>query len=844
MFRHKKANSDKLLSEIQHKFSIFLEILDTNNRILKIIGDMEEKSQGEYLFDINYIITSVQKLRTDVQSLIDKLVLIGGEKYRPLKDRHAAIDAGIQGILHGKRYIQQDDFTVPLQRLTKERALSVGSKIAQLGEIRARLGLPVPGGFAITAWAYKHFVTVNNLQEKIDKSIHSLDIKNYGDLIAKSAQIQDMIRSSTVPEDLVRAITGSFSALQKSSSAPGFALRSSALGEDTLFSFAGQYATFLNVREDEIIDRYRDVLASKFTPKAIYYFLSHAMSEAELAMGVGCMEMIDAAASGVIYTLDPVHPDEDCMLINAINGLGAYLVDGTVTPDVVKVSRKDGSVRESGIAVKTVKLCMRQGGGVQQEQVPASLQRVPSIGETTVQDLRKAGLAIEKHYACPQDIEWALDPDRGLYILQTRPLRVMEVTPVRVPPDVPQSAVLVTGGSTVCPGAGAGTVYHADSPRDLSCIPQGSVLITRSPFPGIVMVINKVCALVTVQGGTASHMATIAREYRIPMLAGVNGALDIPPGTEVTVDATGTTIYSGRHDDLLKARHVAVAVAAQAPVLELIGKVLDNISPLNLLDVTAENFTPRHCTTYHDITRFVHQKAMEEMFTTCSTIGCSDDIGVRLKSSIPMAINIVYIDRNMGTYAGTSEVEEDRIDSAPMQAFWSGVRREGWPSTPRVNLGGLISVVSSQALYTQQNNFLVKSFAILGKEYMLLGLHMGYHFSTVEALCTEDPGKNYIRMQYKDGGAALERRIRRIKVLADILGILGFSTVVEADFLDSSIHYQSSAQVLAHLEILGRLSMMFKQLDMALANDAVAGWYKQDFLKRLELRQVSGKADA
>ncbi len=840
VFRQKKVNSDKLLSEIQLNYSIFLDILDTNNRILKIIGDMEEKSQGEYCFDINYIITSVQTLRTDVQHLTDRLILIGGEKYGVLRERFTALDADLQNIVHGRTEIRRDDFTLPLHRITKEHASSVGSKIAQLGEIRSRLGMSVPEGFAITAWAYKHFVAANNLQEKIDTSIHSLDIKNFKDLIARSGQIQDMIRSGTVPDDLTGAIRTSFAELRRTSSAQGVALRSSALGEDTLFSFAGQYATYLNVQEREIIDRYRDVLASKFTPKAIYYFMSHALSEAELAMGVGCMEMIDAAVSGVIYTLDPVHPAEHCMLINAIFGLGKFLVDGTVTPDVFKVSREDRSVRETSIAVKPLKLCIHPSGGVRQEQVPESMQRVPSLDTSEIQNLLDAGLSIEKHYACPQDIEWVIDQNRRLYILQARPLRVMDIKQVQTASGFPEAALLVMGGTTVCPGAGAGKVFHADSPQDLSRMPEGSVLVTRSPFPGIVMAINRVKALVTVQGGTASHMATIAREYRIPMIAGVSGAFDIPSGSEVTVDATGTAVYSGLCDGILKVRQSDDSVTARPPVLELLRKVLDKISPLNLHDATADTFTPVHCETFHDITRFVHQKAMEEMFTSCSAVGCSDDIGIRLKSSIPLAINIVYVDRKMDDSAGTREIVETQIESLPMTAFWNGIKKEGWPPTPGVNFGGLVSVMSAQVLNPQGNGFLERSFAILGKHYMLLGLHMGYHFSTVEALCTDDPGKNYIRMQYKDGGAALERRIRRIKVLADILSVMGFSSAREADFLNSSIHYQSSTLLLSFLEILGRLTMMFKQLDMALANDAVAGWYRQDFLKRLDLPQAAG----
>ena len=836
IFKQGRERAGKLLNEVQEKFSVFLNILDINNQILKQIADLEEKSQGEYLFDVNYIHSSLKNIYTNISDLIDKLIFIGGEEYLPLKERFKEISDEINFIVSGNKVIPKDDFTVSIERLNKERAHSVGSKIAQLGELKSRLGLNVPDGFAITAWAYKHFIDANNLQDKIDKSIHTIDIKNYETLVNTSEQIQQMIKSSKVPDDLSLAIKKSFSELKSRSKANGFAIRSSALGEDTLFSFAGQYATFLNVHEDEIIDKYKAVIASKFTPKAIYYFLSHSLYESELAMGVGCLEMIHSAISGVIYTLDPVNPEERCMLISATYGLGKYLVDGVITPDVFKISKDDGSIKQMNIASKTVKLVIDEKGGTKEELVPASIQNTSCLDEETIKLLVDIGSNIEKHYGCPQDIEWAIDHNKRLFIMQTRPLGIIKATKETIL-DIANLKVISKGGTTVCPGAGSGVVYHAQTPRDLVSVPNGAVLITRIPFPGIIMVMNKVNAIVTEHGSTASHMATIAREYRIPTLAGVKDIASIPDGIEVTVDATEAVIYEGRQEALIKARQVLHETTDQLAIFGLMRNILTKISPLNLVDSTASNFTPANCKTLHDITRFIHQKAMEEMFKSCSNIGCKEDIGLRLKTDIPMSINIIYVDKDMSEYAKNRWIEEEQIDSIPMLAFWEGVKKEGWPSTPNVNLEGLISVMSTQILRTQQNDFLERSFAILGKEYMLLGLHMGYHFSTVEAMCTKDVNKNYIRIQYKDGGATLDRRIRRIRILADILSAMGFSNFTEADFLDAYLHYQSCSSIKISLQNIGRLSIMSKQLDMALANDSIANWYKNDFLKRLDLKQ-------
>ncbi|MCL4468465.1 MAG: PEP-utilizing enzyme [Deltaproteobacteria bacterium] len=850
IFHKSPENSGKLLSDIQEKFSIFLDILDKNNHILKIIGDLEEKSQGEYLFDINYIRTNMEDIETGVNNIIDELISIGGDGYSPLKNRFSAINADINCTISGNKVIVKDDFIVPIKKLGRECIYSAGSKNAQLGEIQSKLGIPVPGGFAITAWAYKHFVDANNLQERIDKSIHQLDIKNYNDLVSTSNQIQSIIKSSPVPGDLIMAIMDGYSELKKHSQAKGFAMRSSAIGEDTLLSFAGQYATFLNVQEDELIDKYREVLASKFTPKAIYYFLSHSLSETELAMSVGCMEMVNSAISGVIYTLDPVRPEEQCMSINSIYGLGKYLVDGTLTPDIFKISRKDGSVKETHIVQKPIKLIMDDVRGTKQEPVQTLKRGLPSLDEKTVRLLYDAGSKIEGHYRCPQDIEWAIDQNNRLFVLQTRPLRIIKTKPSGLPNTSPNTSivtsnlnVLLAGGTTVCPGAGAGLVYHANAPHQLASVPDGAVLITRTPFPGIIMVMNKVHAIVTEQGGTASHMATVARECRIPTICGIHGTAAIPDGQAVTVDASGAVIYTGIHEQLIKARQPDYESMDQAAIFELLKMVLTKVSPLNLVDSTAPDFKADNCRTFHDITRFVHQKAMEEMFNLSSDIGCKEDIGLRLKSKIPMSINLIYIDRDISDLMKNKWVNDTDMDSVPMFAFWSGIKKEGWPSTPPIDISGLISVMSTQMSQARQNSFLEKSFAILSKEYMLLGLHMGYHFSTVESLCSNEPDKNYIRIQYKDGGAALDRRIRRIKLLAEILEVMGFSNFSEADFLDSVIHYHDRDIIAEKLHLVGRLTMMFKQLDMALSTDSITNWYRNDFMGKLGLKKDKAGAD-
>ncbi len=825
------------LQVLQDKFTHFLALLEKNNQVLKSIGDMDEKSQGEHLFDMNYIRARVAEVRSGVSEVIERIIALGGDPYKPLRDEFAAIDAEVDELVQGNRPIHEDDFTIPLDQLARERAHSVGSKNAQLGELKGKLGLPVPDGFAITAWAYKQFVDANNLQTRITESINSLDIKYHDDLVRASQEIQAMVVSSPIPANLVESIQRSCRELVQRCFCKTFSMRSSAIGEDTLFSFAGQYRSFLNVTCDELIDCYRSVLASKFTPQAIYYFLSHELSESELAMSVCCMAMVDAAASGAIYTRDPVRPDDDCVLVSSIYGLGKYLVDGTLTPDLFRISRADASLRESHLAKKQVRLVALPGGGTAEEAVPEADQESPSLSEQHLKEIFEFAVKIEAHYGSPQDIEWALDRHGRLFVLQTRPLRVIRARSTGASTDSSGFEVLRAEGTTVCPGAGCGPIAHATSTQDLPSVPEGAILVAPNPFPGLITVMGKVNALVTEVGGVASHMATLAREYRIPTLVGVRRAAELPAGHLVTVDATRATIYAGAYPDLCAARRPEIELFEDTAILNLLNRILTKISPLNLFHPHDPNFTIENCRTYHDITRFAHQRAMDEMFSRGKNMEHKERFSLRLKSEIPLEVNIVYIDRDTSELQERGWIAEDEIASAPLKAFWDGVRKEGWVSdAPSPTVGGFISILATH-LATDKEEFLESSFAILSKEYMILSLHLGYHFTTVEAVCTPEPNKNYIRMQHKGGGASLDRRTRRVQLIQDLLSQIGFEHTGKGDFLDSSVSYLDSLTILQTLHLLGRITMVTKQLDIALSNDAITRWYLDDFMKKLGLKQ-------
>lgn len=826
-----KPKDASALDAVRSKFAAFLALLERHHQAMTIISDMEEKSQGDYLFDLNYIRTSIAQIRNCVSRLIEIMIELGGPRYEILRDRYADIGARIDESLPWCRSAGIDRYVLPLDEVGRDQACSVGSKNAQVGEMKSRLHLPTPNGFAVTAWSCRYFRQVHDLDERISKRLASVNFLEYDDLVRVSNEIQSMINECPLPDDLAEAIRRAYDELIARRPDARVALRSSALGEDSWFSFAGQYATFLNVEPDRILERYREILASKFTPKAIYYLLSHSLVEDDLAMGVGLVEMIDARAAGVVYTRDPVNPESTQIQVHAVLGLGKSLVEGRSEPDVFHVDRGTMQIVKRQLARKTERLVMADGGGTVEESVPEIDQTQPALSDEQVRQLAEYAVIVETHYNKPQDIEWAVDRDERVMLLQTRPLKIVSAESASEAIDVSGFEILRSGGVTVCPGAATGYVIPVSSIDDLPGIPDRAILVTHQPFPGLVTVMGRIAAIITEVGGPATHMATIAREYRIPTITGIDKLPELPRKTPVTVDATEGTIYSGAHPELVEARQPDYNLFSDMDIFRLLEDLLVHVSPLHLVQPADPGFVPDNCRTLHDITRYVHQKAIEEMFYGGMRVGDSTQVFHRLKTDVPLTVDMIYLDRELPTSPSRREVPDTEIGCKPMEQFWSGLKSEGWPHKARPKYQA--SFPSVLGLRGRESGYSENSFAVISREYMVLSLRMGYHFSTIEALATTDSNKNYVRFQHKQGGASLPRRIRRVNVISGLLARLGFVHQSKGDFLSAGINHLDGDRMARILYAMGRLTVMTKQLDMALSTDQIAEWYMEDFAKRL-----------
>jgi pyruvate,water dikinase len=820
-------------NQLQKKFQFFQELLLSNNNVLALMADMEEKLSGEFLFDRHYISQRILGIAEGVKVIIDRLDDISNNKYAALHERFLAIISKIEKFLTRGSEIPVSSYTIPLDEITKGMIEKLGGKNANLGEVRNRLGVFTPDGFAISAFAFKRFMEHNKIIEKITTTLSDLQIDNLDVLNSKSHELQEKIIKAEIPRDLEKEILNAYIRLcNRYGKKVMVSVRSSALQEDGTFSFAGQYATFLNVPPDLILQKYKEVIASLFTPRAIFYYKTKGLHEYEVVMSVGVLAMVDAKAAGVMYTRDPNNPEEDTLIISAVRGLGESVVNGVVTPETFILSRNRLEIIKRNIPEQKCMFMCRPDGELETVLLPDEIKGKPSLSDIQIKTLADYAIAIENHYKAPQDIEWAIGSDERLYILQTRPLVILKKRARPVPISMRGYNILIDKGVIACKGIGFGKAFIIGTEEDLKYFPEGAVLVAKHTSTKYVTVMNKASAIITDAGGTTGHMASLAREFQVPTILNTEVATDmLKDGQELTVDAINCNIYDGHVKELEEFAEKREEPFKGTQLFKTLEKVLKWVVPLHLVNPEDERFKPEFCETLHDITRFCHEFAMREMFTITEIT--SDKVSDTPRLIAPIPIDIHLIDLDKGITGVPKKLTPEYICSMPFNAFYKGLASMTWPELRTFNVKGVMSMEAHTASIPDGELYSIgdRSFAFITSEYMNFSIRLGYHLSTVEAYTGESINDNYIRFFFKGGGAGRERRFRRVRLVSEILKRLDFNVKVAEDIIDANITKYRKSAIEKRLEVLGKLTAYTKQLDMVMYNNAITDMYIEDFVK-------------
>ena len=438
----------------------------------------------------------------------------------------------------------------------------VGGKNASLGEM-INSGLPVPPGFAVTAFSYERYIQEKKIAEQIYKIITETvtnpnDPKQYD---TASKKIRELIEKTDMPKDIETAIRTAYKELNKRLELKDtfVAVRSSATAEDLPdASFAGQQETYLNVKgSDDLIDKVRKCWSSLFTPRAIFYRNEKGFPHEKVFISVGVQKMVNSGCAGVMFTINPVTGNRNEIVIEGNYGLGETVVSGAVNPDDFVIDKATTTIKDRRISRKTIEYIRDpKTGKTVHLDVPEDKQKVTCIDDRELLALAELAKRIEKHYGKPMDIEWAIDQDlsypQSMFIVQARPETVFGTKDLEAPKMEDTKAqeqlkVVVRGISAGRRGYGVGKATVVLNPDDANRdMKKGDILVTGMTDPDFVPFMKMASAIVTDKGGITSHAAIVSRELNIPCVVGTETATQVmKTGKEYTVDSRNGVIYEG-----------------------------------------------------------------------------------------------------------------------------------------------------------------------------------------------------------------------------------------------------------------------------------------------------------
>ena len=321
----------------------FRALLTANNSALDLMVGMERALTRGRPFGMAFVRGQCTALTVNVYKMIQNLQQISDGKYQGLTPAFEEISGKIEEILARQPDVPPGEYVLPLSHISKEDADVVGEKMANLGEVHNRAGLEIPAGFVITAAATQYFMHSTGLQDEINRLLKTVDLENLEELYTTSARIQRLISAAPLPADLESRIMENYRTLSsEDGNKPLISMRSSATEEDgSGASFAGQYRTQLNISEDSIIETYKEIVASKYGSQAIIYRHQRGFRHLDVIMCVGCMVMVDAVVSGVMFSRSPSDPSSSLVEISAAPGLGRRVVEGIADTDFYQIYRED-----------------------------------------------------------------------------------------------------------------------------------------------------------------------------------------------------------------------------------------------------------------------------------------------------------------------------------------------------------------------------------------------------------------------------------------------------------------------------------------------------------------------
>jgi pyruvate,water dikinase len=880
---------------VRSLFSKFRRILELNTRALETMAEMERALGGDYIFDQAFLEKSVTRLATLAHQVVYSLNALSGDRHLALLDRYQAVRTALLDVLAGGLGPAAGALVLDLDEVHWEMAPLTGLRAVCLAEARRQagvLGVRPPDGFVVTAAGCAALLEVPGAGGGAGGGAGRGTVESVADHLAGlaregvagpglAAMAARLVRRVEVPEALARALAdgvrdlfarrggpcalhvavgpaggghgaraawtapgrrranvapedlhaalldcladGVAEALERADGAPGAPDALATAGADGA-PLLGQWAVAVTAWEPgRAAGRVRTLTAAPGGRDAVEVLVGPAEAPGTLGL--------DAAAESPVPGGGPGGAGSE-----AGTGAGAEPEAGPVERYLLRRTPPHELVF-SRIAPKPLESARRTlaslaaGEGLRPGAALLSLARLTGLAA--------AAMGLERLLGLPQEILFTDNGRDGAAVLDVRPLpsawgeepSAAELEALER--ELAGARVLLSGGETAQSGVAAGRVVHVDAETPAETFPLGGVAVARFAAPQLSPLLRRAAALVTEVGGTMGHLATIAREYRVPAVVGASGALArLPQGAEVTVDAEEDVVYAGALQALLRFRASGVELYPTDPEYVRLRLLLRLITPLHLLDPESPEFAPEHCRSVHDLIHFAHERAVGELLDMQARLerrggGAHVLRARRLDLDVPLDVRVLDVEGATiapleADTADSGPLTLDRVRCIPLRAFARGLSLTGmWNDEPRdLRLRDVfLAMGRNTAVLPGQTPFAGRNLAIVGGSYLNLSLRLGYHFSVVDAFVADNADQNTVYFRFVGGLADERRRRRRAELIRTILDGLEFSVAVKGDLVVGRRKYGERAAMEAVLARLGALTAFTRQLDVAMREE-------------------------
>ena len=821
---------------LQSLFNNFRRILFLNNAILSNMAKMEQALGGEYIYDKAFLENTVRTIASHVHHVTYNLNALTGNAYISLYDRYQEIRTILDDILSGNTRALACPPVLPLSDIGWELEPLVGIDLVCLAELRHHPGIHGPDGFVITSEGTramtgqlaadasgtvhisKNMVRVG-LTEHLEILLRGCTTKRLAIVVSQVDDDEELSRELgrfTVMPTTDRAVLSIIEETlnPEEPAAPGdmSALRSES--DEDIASTVKHGQEHLTVKLyvrclERIVHTISTRMKSTGNPTMVHY-----------AVMVRCCP--DVAGKGTVHSRTASSDSFDVLSITATpaderNDTDTYLLHRTypfgliqsaIAPHSAKRRFIDGRLATSNAVVES---------GFGRGSALLANKELKALAETA--------MALERMLGVPIALHWECLPDETYSITRLFPLQLIqkEISDDELVREQENAKILCEGGQLVQSGVAAGSIIHVTDDMDPADFPAGAVAVARVASPQLTPILQRAAAILTEYGSAAGHLATVARELRLPAIFAVPNVLHLlPPGTEVTVNAGETTVYSGILHTLLLHGSAGMELSPTDPEYRALRRLLHFIMPLHLVDPDAADFSAKGCRSFHDIIHFCHERAVDELAHFQERRPGLGAIRTRrMHLQVPMDIRVLDTGGGMKKDAAREPTSSD-ICSEPFAIFLNGLLQpQAWNTDlPSLGLRDIISSMPrSMNLLATPADALGENLSIISSDYMNLSLRLGYHFSVIDAHLGSDEQRNYVYFRFAGGLADPERRARRATFIKQVLEAMDFKVTVNGDLVIGRLKLVETGLLRSALFILGALTAFSKQRDTSLITD-------------------------